>query len=252
MLREGSFLLWRFRKSGTDWQIFAHYAGRSSYTKGLLLIDNTGVSVEWTTEKCDCRTRNASNGWISVNMSQTLVTGKNGSSSINITRLPKRRARRFEVDLREEGRKIATLHVHCMVDWQIDTKVSMFRPHDIRLVEGQTGHRENEEKRERENKQGLMQGNGRWQGEAAQAKLFGKRAQSEDQEFLQDKSWTELRGSRRAAHYLQRMDESGKGIMLLNQLSACTGAKKSQAAKICSKHLSQALISNVRSEEPHV
>ena len=61
LLREGSFLLWRFGlpQPHVEWQIFAHYAGRQSFTKGLLLVDTSGSepsSMEITSERCEWQT----------------------------------------------------------------------------------------------------------------------------------------------------------------------------------------------------
>ena len=59
LLSQGTFSLWHFsgletelqsevvgtKKLPVDWQVYAHYSGQQSLTKGLLLIDNSGGSI---------------------------------------------------------------------------------------------------------------------------------------------------------------------------------------------------------------
>jgi hypothetical protein len=82
LLPEGSFLLWHFGvpQPHVEWQIFAHYAGRQSFTKGLSLVDTSSSepsSMDITSERCEWQTQSNSKKWSSVNSTvpEVLLSG---------------------------------------------------------------------------------------------------------------------------------------------------------------------------------
>ena len=74
LLKEGTYNLWRFsgletgfeaKKNLVDWQVYAHYSGHQSFTKALLLIDNTeGSALELTAQDCKWKARSGEDSWI--------------------------------------------------------------------------------------------------------------------------------------------------------------------------------------------
>eukprot|EP00438_Fugacium_kawagutii_P033500 Skav232535 [mRNA] locus=scaffold319:109502:111740:+ [translate_table: standard] len=57
-------------KVSVDWQIFSHYSGSQSFTKGLLLVDKSGGSVkqvlELTAQDCEWKARSQKDEWKAV------------------------------------------------------------------------------------------------------------------------------------------------------------------------------------------
>jgi hypothetical protein len=89
LLSQGTFLLWHLAmetelpfqsggesevKTPVEWQIYAHYSGHQSFTKGLLLVDISGGShkmLEITSQKCEWRARKGHQEWIAVKSSDS-------------------------------------------------------------------------------------------------------------------------------------------------------------------------------------
>ena len=70
LLSQGTFSLWRYsgveaelpgrlKKVPIDWEVYIHYSGHQSFTKGLLLLDRTGgsQSKERLASGLRCRTK---------------------------------------------------------------------------------------------------------------------------------------------------------------------------------------------------
>ena len=81
LLSQGTFSLWHFsgletelhseevgtKKLPIDWQVYVHYSGHQSFTKGLLLIDKSGGSIrqvlEITSQDCRWQARKGNGDW---------------------------------------------------------------------------------------------------------------------------------------------------------------------------------------------
>ena len=74
-----------------DWEVFAHYSGHQSFTKGLLLVDNSGgpqrQALEITARDCQWRKRKGQE-WIAVQNGDSLSVreGQNYVSSFVVAR----------------------------------------------------------------------------------------------------------------------------------------------------------------------
>ena len=74
-----------------DWEVFTHYSGHQAFTKGLLLVDNSGGShrqaLEITARDCQWKGRKGSE-WIAVQNGDSLsvLDGQDYVSSFIVTR----------------------------------------------------------------------------------------------------------------------------------------------------------------------
>ncbi|WP_459806101.1 hypothetical protein, partial [Herbidospora sp. RD11066] len=79
-----------------DFQVFTHYSGHSSYTKGLLLVDRSGASsakashqiMELTAEDCRWRAKTRDGSWQLVDKPALLALGEDGDemTAFNVAR----------------------------------------------------------------------------------------------------------------------------------------------------------------------
>lgn len=99
LLKQGTFSLWHFaglktdfhsKEAGTktvpvEWHVYAHYSGRQSFTKGLLLLDNSGGStrqvLEITSQNCEWRARKGNEPWQPIQKAE-LITVPNGKDYV--------------------------------------------------------------------------------------------------------------------------------------------------------------------------
>ena len=130
LLREGSFLLWRFGLPQThvEWQIFAHYAGRQSFTKGLLLVDASGSepsSMEITSERCEWQTQSNSKKWSSVNSTVPEVLLSGPSSHMKLVGNQRKDMKKIQLFIADETVPVATLKVICRQGRHINMKLYM-------------------------------------------------------------------------------------------------------------------------------
>ena len=190
LLRQGSFLLWRFNMAPVDWQLLAHYSGHASYTKGLLLLDSA-QAMQVTSKDCQWQKRSSpsSQGSWSRWIAEDHIDGDE-SHAVSLVKLTRdftkqttaghRRVSYVKLFMNTQGlQEIAELRVVCRPGRLLNTKVVMYRKGDTEVVEGQLGKHDPLAKSD-ERGQKLM-------------KMEG------DQAYFLKKSWTDLGGSEEAA-----------------------------------------------------
>eukprot|EP00438_Fugacium_kawagutii_P028965 Skav210526 [mRNA] locus=scaffold3045:235245:236519:+ [translate_table: standard] len=243
LLQQGSFSLWHLSGLETnfpsgkftqtfpiDWQIFTHYSGHQSFTKGLLLVDKSGGSMrqvlEMTSQDCRWKARKGNEDWKAVNKAELIfvpngpdyVTGFNLSSTSGESgdKFPNRV--RFNMNTMQGKSDIAILSLSCRPGHNINLQIQMTRGTDRQFVDG--------EMKVARKSFSTMQ--------MSTDSEFSAMEISTDSEFSVQDNWQELGGSEMAAMYLQQFD-TGKASELLHM--SCSPAEETQAKETCSKHL---------------
>ena len=240
LLSQGTFSLWHFsgvetdfhsetggtKKFPVDWQVYAHYSGRQSFTKGLLLVDKSGGSMrqmlEITSQDCKWKARKGNEEWtvvdpvhnelISVLDGGEYVTGFDLSRTETAPhghRFPNRVS--FNMNTKNGKSDIAVLSLSCRPSHNINAQISMKHKSDQQFVDGEL---------------------------KAARKSLSTLQTSTDSEFSVDSKWQELGGSEKAALYLQQLDENRAPLALLES-SGCGDAEKESAKLTCYKHLGE-------------
>lgn len=243
LLSQGSFSFWRYsgvdaevqsKKAPVDFEVFAHYSGHSSYTKGLLLVDRSGASsakashqiMELTAEDCRWRAKTRDGSWQLVDKPALLALGEDGDemTAFNVARS---KGQKMHVEFlmksgAESFKKIGTLYATCKPYHHINMKMAMFSQDNVHLVKGQLGPH------------GNKTGRGYRSDRLPAASLLETMGQelSMDQDFLTKKDWTELGGSASANAYLKQVDEEGVAL-----LQSCSKEAAGAARATCSKFL---------------
>eukprot|EP00435_Cladocopium_sp_Y103_P047004 s464_g13.t1 len=240
LMKQGSFLLWSFsgvkaeilaegrkpkKKAPVNMEIFTHYAGQTSFTKGLVLVDkstNVRRGLEITSRDCIWRTDAGGDGWrlaegllkfadaegddiTAFRVSDKAKPGKAGANSIVLL-----------MNSATGFRKVAQLRVKCRPGHHLDAKITMASAEEIRFVKGELGP---------DHSQGFQSG--------AQK---GLSLISADEQFVAASHWTDLGGSPDAATYLRAVDSEGP---ILYQ-KKCPPEEQETARKICKKHFPEA------------
>ena len=242
LLSQGTFSLWHFsgletdlhseevagtRKTHVDWQVYAHYSGQQSFTKGLLLIDKSGGSIrqvlEITSQDCKWKARKGSEDWKVVDNAEHIfvpdskdyvtgfdlstVTGPRGHGGHGF---PNRV--RFNMNTKNGKSDIAVMSLSCRPNHNMNLLISMKRQSDKKFVDGEL---------------------------KAARKSLSTLQTSTDSEFSVEGKWQELGGSEQAASYFQLVDTHQTFNSLL-QSQGCSDAEKGRAKETCSKHLGEA------------
>lgn len=214
LMNQGTFSLWRYSgvsadvmmqnlfvsstSIDVDWQVYAHYSGHQSYTKGLLLLDKSGGSVRQSLEitSKDCQWR------ASASEQDPSATGLQLHTANNRTRVS------FVMIKQGVRKEVAKLSVSCRKGHNINVAIDMKHSADLRFVDGEL--------------------------RVARSGAPVSTLQTESDEFEVKTPWKDLGGSDSASLYLQEADESGGG---LNLLQTCEDAQMVYAFDLCSKHL---------------
>ena len=242
LLQQGSFNFWRFsgldaevHSAGTvmriplDFRVFTHYSGHQSYTKSLLLVDQSGPdhakhsSLEITSEDCIWRSKTAKGAWHTVEK-PTLVSNLDGEVSAMRLGLSIEPHEKMHVDflVKENNilRQIAKILVICKPGLHINTKLVMFQKEDFKYVTGQLGiHKDKAILLQDSSKLGSLQ-------------RKGHRVRT-DTPFLTTQSWTDLGGSGLAAAYLSQVDDERPAMFSVG----CDKEKEDNAKVLCAKQL---------------
>lgn len=158
LLSQGTFLLWRLSgmetelqsaggvKKTVDWHLYAHYSGHQSFTKGLLLVDMFGGSVqqvlEITAQKCEWRTRKAHQAWTAVNSSEPsdLISVDAEGNDVTTFNLVTTNGAKFHNQLRmnvktKDGKTgIAVLRLSCRPNHNLNLHITMSRRRELSLL----------------------------------------------------------------------------------------------------------------------
>lgn len=249
LLKQGSFSFWHFsgfdaevmsakwlKKLPVDFKMYAHYSGHLSYTKGILLLDSSGLQqpsqmLEITSEDCLWRASQpggANASWRTIEKPQLLsVPDKDGDKFTAFRFSPSRKGQKMHLGLLMKQRdgawkSVGTLFVRCKPGYHINMKMSMSSKKEMGLVDGQIashGH--------------TSAGDDHALPTASFLHFMNQRVRT-DQEFLTPKSWTDLGGSKQAAEYLGDVDEEGPAF-----LKGCSESERLEADKTCKKYLGQ-------------
>lgn len=225
LLTQGTFSLWHYwgveaelpwrKKVPIDWQLYTHYSGHQSFTKGLLLVDKTGGSsrqvLEITADDCQWRARKGNDEWTPVKneevvavpdgndyVSGFIVTKKEGSKGHNHVLL--------NMQTKDGKADVAVLSVSCRPKHHLNLQMVMKQRSDAKFIDGQLKPARNAS---------LLQ-------------------TSSDSDFSIKSTWQNLGGSAEAAAYFRRVDENQPHFSLL---AICSEADEDQAKETCSKHL---------------
>ena len=222
LLQEGSFLAWHFGlpQPHVEWQIFAHYAGRQSFTKGLLLIDTSGSepsSMEITSERCEWQTKSNSKEW-SSEVPEVLLSG----TSSRMQLVGSQNKKRIELFIADEKDPVATLKVMCRQGRHINMKLYMTNQKWRPFVSGELKGQKDQKHKLSSNSSMLQL------------------AVREDHEFEVKKTWAELGGSPRAQQYLQNLDDQYQTGKNAHFSQVCDPEAQADAKAICQKHLGSA------------
>lgn len=229
-MQQGNFLLWGFsgyetevpvngaaKKVPVDFQIFTHYAGHASFTKGLLLVDQSkkpSQALEMTTK--DCLWHHWDTTWRPVESGLLKMTDPEGVQFADF-KLAKSKGGQKKLELLiNDGvgaRTLAQLWISCRPGHQLSVKIKMSSPKDLRFVRGELAP----------GRLSLATG------------LEGKRETEmvTDAEFAVTSDWAALGGSPAAASYFNMFDTKGPALAFLQ----CTNEDKDQHAKTCRKYL---------------
>eukprot|EP00438_Fugacium_kawagutii_P011568 Skav235022 [mRNA] locus=scaffold276:364481:365653:+ [translate_table: standard] len=143
LLKQGTFSLWHFsgvesevlqkgevKKVPVDWHVYAHYSGSQSFTKALLLVDNSGGSMkqalELTSQDCEWRERSPEGEWTQVShesisgpfaSTEFLVSKKSGANGHNHVRL--------SLETQKGKTEVAVLSLSCRPHHSINLQMVM-------------------------------------------------------------------------------------------------------------------------------
>jgi len=239
LLSQGTFLFWRLsgmeaelqsaggkvKKTPVDWHLYAHYSGHQSFTKGLLLVDMSGGSLqqvlEITAQKCEWRARKANQEWTAVKSSEPsdLISLDAEGNDVTTFNLVTTNGARFHnrlnlnVHTKDGKTSIAVLRLSCRPNHNLNLHITMSRRGDEKHVDGEVKVAR--------------------AFSSLQTSASGRLVASEDSEFSAAKKWQDLGGSDEAAGYFHSVDEvDGMGY-----LQVCNEEEKNDFKKTCSKHL---------------
>jgi len=202
--------------------VYTHYSGHKSFTKGLLVVDQSGGTMrqmaELTSKDCQWRIKMPGQEWAPVKESE-LYFVPDGSSFVTGFKVGLE-TKHLKMSMNTEHGKtnVAGMFVSCRPSHHINLKMHMVREGtgDEKYVKGE------------------MRGFKRRKAANSMLQVNGQMA-VKDEEYSVTHSWQELGGSRVAAEYFEAMDEPGQ---LSGQfLGTCGEADKKDAKKICAKHL---------------
>lgn len=231
LLSQGTFSLWHFSgveahieskavpagKVPVDWQIFTHYSGQQSFTKGLLLVDRSGGSLrqtlELTSRDCRWKARKPGQTWAFVQDDQIIAVpeGKDYVTGFHLTKSSGANMQnhvRLSMNTKEGIREVAVLSLSCRANHNINVQLLMKSRKDVQFVDGEL--------------------------KVARKMLSTLQTGQTDLEFGVTEKWQELGGSDEAAGYLQQIDQHKPSSVLL---TSCTTEEEAEAQNLCSKHL---------------
>lgn len=233
LMEQGNFLLWGFsgyeaevlgrnqektlkKKAPVDFEIFTHYAGHASFTKGLLLVDKSKTpsqALEVTTKDCLWRHKNDS-AWSPLT-SPSNLTDSDGNH-FGAFQLSKSRSGQNKLQLlindgeAGEARTLAQLWVSCRTGHQLSAKIKMPQQKDLRFVRGELA--------------------------PGRLSLAGTAALSQSDPEFAVSDWAAVGGSQDAASYFKAIDDEGPA-----SLKACTEEEQKEYSAMCQKHLGDSI-----------
>lgn len=237
LLNQGTFNLWRLsglqtqfpssyndilKKVNVDWQVYTHYSGHKSFTKGLLVVDQSGGTMrqmaEITSKDCQWRIKMPGQEWAPVKESELYFVPDGNSFVTGFKVGLETQHLKMKMNTEHGKTNVAGMFVSCRPSHHINLKMHMMRPGegDEKYVQGE------------------MRGFKRRKPVNSMLQVNGQMAMK-DEEYSVKQSWQKLGGSRVAAEYFEAMDEPGQ--LSAKFVGTCGEAEKKDATKICAKHL---------------
>jgi len=242
LLTQGSFMFWHFsgveaetltdqnflKKVPVDFQIYTHYSGHYSYTKGLLLLDSSGHhqrSLELTSESCRWLTKTTpEQSWRELEGPEVLASPDIDGDEMTAFDFKRSRGQKMHVELlmkTQQGFKtVGKLFASCKPGQHLNVKIKMFSEKEVHLVKGQLGASHSDPEVQLHN--------------GSVASFFKESGQElrMDQDFETKTDWEQLGGSPDASTYLQEVDDQGPAV-----LKSCTKQEEDEARETCQKYL---------------
>lgn len=243
LLSQGSFSLWHFhgleteiavaehgavKKMPVDWQIYTHYSGRQSLTKGLLLVDRSGGMarqvLELTSKDCQWRAKIGTADWSMVSKPQFISVPDETGSYVSGFNLTNNRVSgghghhinqvRLNMITKDGISDIAVLGLICRPQRSLNLHLVMKRKGDTRFVDGELSARK-----------------------SVMLSSLQTSSTSLDAEFAIRGRWQDIGGSDQVAAYFRLIDED-KAVAKSSLLQTCNSmAEKDQAKSTCTKYL---------------
>lgn len=256
---QGTFSIWRYsgvdaipasqrNKVPVDWQIYTRYSGHPAFTKGLLLVDNSGgkkrQALEITAQDCQWRAQKGDQEWTLVKDGESLSV-PDGNDYVTGFIMTKKDGRlkgqsnvRLNMQMKDFAQDAALLSLACRPKQHINFQMAMQQRHGSDLMQGALAPR-----------MSFIEASASF----VEPSFVASSIDSDD--AVEVKShWEELGGSAQAAAYFQ-MEEAQK-ISLLQSSSgwdvnhsdskqlatsfaatSCSEEEQEEARKTCSKHL---------------
>lgn len=242
LLNQGSFSLWHFhgleteiavaeqgavKKVPVDWQIYTHYSGRQSLTKGLLLVDRSGgiasrQILEITSKDCQWRAKIGTADWSMVSKPRLISLPDEAGSYVSGFNLTSNKVSgghghhinqvRLNMNTKDGISDIAVLGLTCRPQRSLNLHLVMKRRGDTRFVDGEVSARKS-----------IMLSS-------------LQTSTSLDAEFAIRGRWQDIGGSDQAAAYFRLIDED-KTVAKSHLFQTCSLAEKDQAKSTCAKYL---------------
>eukprot|EP00435_Cladocopium_sp_Y103_P065684 s554_g27.t1 len=243
LLSQGTFSLWHFhgvdteiavveqgfKKMPIDWQMYTHYSGRQSLTKGLLLVDRSGGMaprqiLEVTSKDCRWRAKIGTADWSMVSKPQLIAVPDEAGLYLSGFNLTSNRVSgshghhinqvRLNMNTRDGISDIAVLGLTCRPQRSLNLHLLMKRRGDGRFVDGEVSARK-----------------------SVMLSSLQTSSTSSDAEFAIRGRWQDIGGSDEAAAYFRLIDED-KAVAKSYLFEVCnTMAEKDQAKSTCAKYL---------------
>lgn len=228
LLKEGAFLAWSFSKAPVEWQLYAHYAGSTFTTQGLLLLDKSlGRRMEMTAEDCQWRSQEGGK-WHAVKSGAQELSWKVQTTNLTSPDLVVMGSEiNLSMEVPQGQHKVARLLSHCTPGDHLDFKLTMFKKEDIDYVNGELGVDPQV-----------------WNTSSLFYSKSSQMQMRSDLEFEASASWSSLGGSAAAAEYLKKkQQEQAEASLVLRK--DCTESEIRAATKTCAKYLKNILNQDV-------
>lgn len=255
---QGTFSLWRFsgidsvpvsqtKTVPVDWQIYTRYSGHPAFTKGLLLVDNSGgkqrQALEITAQDCQWRAQKGNQEWTLVKDGERLSVpeGNDYVTGFIMTKTDGLKGQsnvQLNMQMKDFAKDVALLSLACRPRQHINFQVAMQQRGDSSFVQGAL----------KVPRMSFVEASSSFIDTSAS---FVEAAFA-DKGVAVKSSWRELGGSSKAAAYFQiaeaqkisllhtaseEVNQSDSKQLATSAAASCGPKKRRQARKTCSKHL---------------
>lgn len=266
-MSKDTFSIWRYagvdaipassttKRVPVDWQIYTRYSGHPAFTRGLLLVDNSGgqrrQALEITARDCQWRARKGDQEWTVVKDGESLSVPEGNDYVTGFTMTKKDGLRghsnvRLNMQMKDFAKDAALLSLVCRPKQHINFQMAMQQRSEGSMQGALKVPR-----------MSFIEAAASFVAPAAPpAASFVESSKDSDRGVEVRSHWEALGGSAQAAEYFQTMEEAQKVSLSLLQTSSgeanhshsktsfaatsCGEEEQEQARKTCSKHLGSA------------